>query len=156
MERPHTPTPQSNSTRGRPKNLCPKGRNDKKIKEMEKFGYETANGVNYELLKEFATTHRKHPTQAEYALWTRLRAKQLGVRFRQQHIIGDYIADFVVLEKKLIVEVDGGYHSLPEIQISDAQRTSELEAMGYSIIRFNNNEIISNIENVISKIKQVL
>ena len=89
-------------------------------------------------------------------LWFYLSNKQLGVRFRRQHIIGQYIADFVCLEKMLIIELDGGYHSLPEQQISDNQRTSDLQRMGYRVIRFRNDELFNGIDLVLTKINNSL
>ena len=81
----------------------------------------SADVIEYPLLWKFAKENRNKPTEAERLLWFYLSNKQLGVRFRRQHIIGQYIADFACLEKMLIIELDGGYHSLPEQQISDEQ-----------------------------------
>ena len=76
--------------------------------------------------------------------------------FRRQHIIGNFIADFVCLPKKLIIEIDGGYHQLPDQQISDAERSSWLEQQGFKVIRFKNEEIIGNIDPILMKIKEYL
>ena len=89
-------------------------------------------------------------------LWFYLSNKQLGVRFRRQHIIGQYIADFACLEKMLVVELDGGYHTLPQQQISDEQRTADLQEMGYRVIRFTNEELFHGIDLVLTIIKSVL
>lgn len=89
-------------------------------------------------------------------LWFYLSNKQLGVRFRRQHIIGQYIADFACLEKMLVVELDGGYHSIPEQHISDEQRTADLQEMGFSVIRFTNEELFQGIDLVLTKIKTAL
>ena len=89
-------------------------------------------------------------------LWFYLSNKQLGVRFRRQHIIGEYIADFACLEKMLVVELDGGYHSIPEQHISDEQRTADLQEMGFSVIRFTNEELFQGIDLVLTKIKTAL
>lgn len=118
--------------------------------------YETANVVTYGKLKDFANENRKNPTQAESILWDYLKGKQLGVSFRRQHVIGEYIADFICLSHHLIVEIDGNYHQLPEQQSSDEERTKRLEELGMKIIRFTNDEIIGNIEMVINKIKEEL
>ena len=112
--------------------------------------------MTYGKLKDFANENRKNPTQAESILWDYLKGKQLGVSFRRQHIIGEYIADFICLSHHLIVEIDGNYHQLPEQQSSDEERTKRLEELGMKIIRFTNDEIIGNIEMVINKIKEEL
>jgi guanylate kinase len=85
-----------------------------------------------------------------------LQKRQLRVPFRRQHIIGNYIADFACLPLKLIIEVDGGYHSLPEQQVNDAERTAWLESKGFTVLRFTNEEITSNTNNVINKIKEII
>ena len=91
-------------------------------------------------------------TDAERALWNAIRNIP-NKRFRRQHPIGDYIADFICLKHKLIIEVDGGYHSEPHQQEDDAARTLDLNRMGYRVIRFSNEEVLYNTENVIEQIK---
>ncbi len=118
------------------------------------YDYQTADPCLYERLKRYARENRNRSTEAEEILWELLRAKQLGVPFKRQHIIGDYIADFVCLPAKLIVEIDGGYHQLPEQQMSDEQRTEWLQKRGYKVLRFINEEIIADTNNVLEKIKQ--
>ena len=97
---------------------------------------------------------RAKPTNAEKILWGRLRNKQLGVKFRQQHIINKFIVDFCSIEKAIIIEVDGEIHE--KQKEADEQRTKILENEGYSVIRFTNKEVLNNINNVLSKIKTVL
>ncbi|HHH50166.1 MAG TPA: DUF559 domain-containing protein, partial [Saprospiraceae bacterium] len=122
--------------------------------ERKRYGYETADASMYEALLAFAKENRKNPTDAELFMWKHLRAKQLGKhKFRRQHIIDRYIVDFVCLEKSLIIEVDGGIHQLPENKQSDAQRTERLNGLGFQVLRFKNEEVISNIENVLQQIK---
>ena len=116
----------------------------------------SADVIEYPLLWAFAKENRNNPTEAERLLWFYLSNKQLGVRFRRQHIIGQYIADFACLEKMLVIELDGGYHSLPEQQISDEQRTADLQKMGYRVIRFTNEELFNGIDLVLTKIKKNL
>ncbi len=119
--------------------------------------YETANPSLYPALKEFAKKLRNNPTQAESIMWTLLRRKELdGYKFRRQHIIEQFIPDFVCLQHKLIIEIDGSYHTLPDVEISDEERTQELNKMGYSVIRFSNEEVIANTDNVLKKIKSIL
>ena len=116
----------------------------------------SADVIEYPLLWKFAKENRNNPTEAEMLLWSYINNKQLGVRFRRQHIIGQYIADFVCLEKMLVIELDGGYHSLPEQLISDEQRTAELHELGYRVIRFTNEELFHRIDLVLTKIKNAL
>ena len=86
-------------------------------------------------------------------LWHLLRGKQLdGYKFRRQHIIGSYIADFVCLNKNLIIEVDGLIHQIPENKISDAERTFELNKLGFNLIRFTNDDICNAPDKVLSAI----
>ena len=120
------------------------------------YDYQTADPTLYHILREHAAYNRNHPTEAEALLWEYLSANRLGVRFKRQHIIGDYIADFVCLSHKLIVELDGGYHQLACQQISDAQRMQWLEAMGYRVIRFTNQELFDNINKVLETIEENL
>ena len=117
------------------------------------YSYQTADPIMYRLLKEFAAKQRAIPTEAESVLWNFLRASKLGVRYRHQHIIGEYIADFACVTNKLIIEIDGLYHSLPEQKISDEERTEWLESKGWKVIRFTNEEIFSDLDKVIETIK---
>ena len=97
---------------------------------------------------------RKEPTPAERKLWSRIRNDQLGVNFRRQHAIGNYIPDFVCIEKKLIVELDGSQH--PEQEEYDEERTKYLESEGYRVIRFWNNAVMKEIEGVILAIARAM
>ena len=98
-----------------------------------------------------ARTLRRNATVAEIRLWSRLRRKQLeGFRFRRQHPLGSYIVDFFCPEARLIVEVDGGQHG--EENAHDARRTKWLEARGYRVVRFWNNEVLSNTDGVLTTI----
>ena len=118
--------------------------------------YNTASPDRYLLLKDFAHTNKQFPTDAEKMLWEHLRAKQLSVKFNRQHIIGDYIVDFVCIEKNLVIEVDGGYHSEYEQIEKDEFRTERLRDWGFSVIRFKNEEVIGDISNVINIIKKLV
>ncbi|MBQ2459961.1 MAG: endonuclease domain-containing protein [Bacteroidaceae bacterium] len=121
---------------------------------MEKvFWYQTAAPDRYALLKEFAKENRRHPTTAEAILWRHLTRNETGQKWRRQHVIGDYIADFVCLSEMLIIEVDGAYHTEPLQREDDERRTHHLQQMGFHVIRFTNEEILCNIEEVIEKIK---
>ncbi|WP_405383838.1 vitamin B12 dependent-methionine synthase activation domain-containing protein [Maribacter sp. LLG6340-A2] len=119
--------------------------------------WKTANPVMYKLLKEHASRMRNQPTTAEKMLWNALSNKNLGgFKFRRQHIIGSYIADFICLKQNLIVEVDGSIHQLPENKDSDAERTAWLEAEGYTVLRFTNDEVLGNLNQVLEKIHEQL
>ena len=118
--------------------------------------FNTASPDRYLLLKDFAQKNKQIPTDAEKVLWEHLRAKQLSVKFNRQHIIGDYIVDFVCIEKKIVIEVDGGYHSEYEQIDKDENRTQRLNDWGFSVIRFKNEEILGDISNVLNKIKSRL
>ena len=95
-------------------------------------------------------------TPAESALWELLKDTQLGYKFRRQHPIYGYIPDFVCLKKRLVVEVDGGYHYIGAQPINDEERTRYLNQYGFKVIRFTNEEVLNNIEEVIGKIKQTM
>ena len=117
------------------------------------YKYQTADPITYVLLKEFVHQQRSNPTEAEIVLWEQLRNKKVeGYKFRRQHIIGQYITDFICLSRKLVIEVDGLIHNLPEHIISDAERTKELNELGFEVIRFTNNEVIFETEKVIETI----
>ena len=103
-----------------------------------------------------AKERKKFLTDAERILWEHLRGKALRVRFRQQYIIDNYIADFVCLSKNLIIEVDGGYHNDPAQQKEDSIRTVRLQELGFKEIRFTNEEVLSDIDNVLTRIEHEL
>jgi PncC family amidohydrolase len=117
------------------------------------YSYMTADPTVYGLLKKFVAEHRNNPTEAERVLWEILKGKKLsGYKFRRQHIIDSYIADFVCLPKRLIIEVDGLIHQLPENKISDTERTFELNKHGFEVIRFTNKQILHDPDNVLNEI----
>jgi very-short-patch-repair endonuclease len=98
-------------------------------------------------VKNRARDLRKNQTDAELALWQLIRAKRIeGLKFRRQHPISPYIVDFICTEKKLIIEAGGGQHA--DAVEYDQKRTTFLESKGYTVIRFWNNEILTNIEGV--------
>jgi very-short-patch-repair endonuclease len=98
---------------------------------------------------------RKAQTDAERVLWQQLRNRQLsGAKFKRQYGMGRYIVDFICLESKLIVEVDGGQHA--EQHEYDAQRTAWLEAQGFKVLRFWNNEVLSETAVVLEVIMREL
>ena len=114
--------------------------------------YKTAAPDRYEILKDFARKNRINPTPAELVLWQHLRDNALGVKFLRQHIIGDYIVDFFSRKEGLVIEVDGAYHAEQCQQEEDALREEWLESMGFHILRFTNEEILNDIDNVLQQI----
>ena len=116
------------------------------------YDYDTSDPSYYGLLKVYASENKKYQTEAEKMLWLHLRGNKLGLHFRRQHIIGCYIADFVCLKKKIIIEVDGGYHSQPAQAIRDYYRTEQLESLGFKVLRFRNEDIYSNVVFVLDQI----
>jgi len=115
---------------------------------------ETADPVYYEQLKDFSRDNRNNPTEAENMLWQLLRGEQTGFKIRRQHAIGQYIADFVSLQKGLIIELDGHHHKLNKE--ADDARTEVLNHLGFEVIRFMNDTVLSNPQNVANQIKQKL
>ena len=103
-------------------------------------------------LKEWAKENRKHPTEAEHILRQYVRANRLGHKFLFQYIIGQYIVDFFCPDAKLVIEVDGGYHAGPRQVYDDEMRSLWLEKMGYVVIRFTNDQILHDIDNVLNMI----
>ena len=120
------------------------------------WGAHTADSTQYDLLKENAVNNRKNPTEAESVLWDMLKGNKLGAHFRRQHIILDYIVDFICLDKGLIIELDGGYHNDPRQKEYDEARTAHLHRLGYTELRFKNEELLCNPDAVIQKIKDTL
>ncbi|MCR4582961.1 MAG: endonuclease domain-containing protein [Prevotella sp.] len=118
-------------------------------------GIQTTHPDRYALLKEYAKRNRREMTTAESVMWEHLRTMK-GLRFRRQHPIGDYIADFICLKKKLVIEIDGGYHESQEQRYDDNVRTEDIERLGYSVIRFTNEAVLYNIQQVLLELNQVL
>jgi len=99
---------------------------------------------------------RSNPTEAESILRDYVRANNLGHKFLFQYIIGKFIVDFFCPDCKLIIEVDGGYHSEPIQEYDDEMRTQILEEMGYQVLRFTNEQVLYDIESVLNEIKRYL
>ena len=115
------------------------------------YGYVTAHPKSYVSIKNARDEMKHHPTQAEELLWKYLRNKRTGHKIRRQHIIGKFVADFVCLPKKLIIEVDGKIHEKQKEQ--DEHRTEILNQLDYQVIRFSNEEVLNSPEGVFKKIK---
>ena len=96
---------------------------------------------------------RARSTDAERALWKRLRARQIsGVKFRRQMPIGPYIVDFASLDTRIVVELDGGQHAISPQQEHDETRGDWLEEQGFTILRFWNTDVLNNMDGVLSSI----
>ena len=109
------------------------------------------------VLFELAKYNRENPTESELFLWNHLSGNKLkGFRFKRQHPIKYFIADFYCHKAKLIIEVDGGYHNVQEQYQYDRNRDYELEELGLSVLHFTNEEVVDNIEVVLEKIKEEL
>lgn len=104
--------------------------------------------------RQLAQAMRRIPTDAEARLWAVLRSRQLqNFKFRRQHPVGPYIADFAYIAQRMIVEADGGQHAENS---DDARRTAALESWGWQVLRFWNTDILSNTEGVLTAILQAL
>jgi len=116
---------------------------------------ETLNyGASIEIV-ERARDLRKRMTDTEILLWSHLRNKKLnGFKFRRQHPIWIFIADFYCHEVKLVVELDGGIHQQKEIKEHDINRTAELKRFEIKVIRFTNEEVLENTEKILNQIKE--
>jgi very-short-patch-repair endonuclease len=107
------------------------------------------------MLNRFKKSLRKSQTDAESRLWYHLRNRNFqNYKFRRQHILRGYIVDFVCLEKNLVIELDGGQHA--ERNEYDSARTIKLEADGFQVLRFWNNEIFNNMDGVLETIYKAL
>ncbi len=108
------------------------------------------------LLRERARILRREQTEAERVLWQRLRhdIKLVGSHFRRQVAVGPFIVDFASRKERLVIELDGGQHDWQ--QEADASRARFIEAAGYRILRFWNNDVLGNIDGVLHEIQRVL
>ena len=106
--------------------------------------------ANRRLLTDRAKSLRHHSTDAEGRLWGALRNRRLGIRFRRQVVIGQYIADFCAAHPRLIIELDGGQHE--DHKSYDAARTRYLEASGYLVLRFWNTDVLGRLDKVLTTI----
>jgi leucyl-tRNA synthetase len=111
----------------------------------------TSDSKTWNAVKENVHDNRKNPTIAEDKIWQALRNSKLGFKFRRQHAIDRYIVDFICLEVKLVVEIDGPIHEYQKRE--DVERTKFIEQEGFKVIRFTNDEVLGDIEEVLRKIK---
>ena len=123
---------------------------------VTKAGIDMADPVYYPTLKKRAAEMRANPTDAENILWNALLEQKLGYKIRRQHIVSQYILDFAYLDKRLAIELDGGYHNDADQQHDDAVRTKNLETLGWHVLRFTNDEVYNNLDEVLSSIKAAI
>ena len=110
------------------------------------------NNLNY--LKATRENLRKNLTESELVLWEVLKDKKLcGRKFRRQHSIGHYIADFYCTSERLVIELDGQHHFTPEGLAKDLDRDIHLAMMNIKMLRFENKEVLNNLTNVLKVIK---
>ena len=101
-------------------------------------------------LLEFAKTMRHNSTDAEHLMWQLLRAKRfMNLKFRRQHVIKPYIVDFYCHEIGLVIELDGSQHGMDDAIEYDAERTNFLEALGLTVVRYWNDDVLSRTEVVL-------
>ena len=124
---------------------------NKKQMDGKQGEYYTANPYVYAHIKDARKDLLKNPTCAESILWYFLRNKKTGYKIRRQHVIDKYVVDFVCLSKYLVIEIDGGIHLQQKEQ--DELRTQDLNCLGYTVIRFANEEVYDNAELVAEKIR---
>lgn len=108
------------------------------------------------LIFEMAKGLRKNMTEAEKILWFHLKQKPDGFKFRRQHPLGIYIADLYCHKLKLVIELDGNVHDDPEVKINDEIRQRSIEESGITVVRFNNERILNDLEMVLKEIKSYL
>jgi very-short-patch-repair endonuclease len=108
-------------------------------------------------LFEYAIINRKNATKAEALLWERLKKKQLdGYKFRRQHPLGRFVLDFYCHTPKLAIEIDGNYHEKPLQKEYDDLRTEAIETIDIQVLRFTNEEVLTDIDAVLAEILKVL
>lgn len=115
---------------------------------------ETSDKRYWKYLKEFSKENRQNPTEEESILWEELRGSKLGHKIRRQHAIGVFIGDFVCLDKRMVIEVDGEYH-LGNKEYDEA-RTEFLRGEGFNVIRLTNHEVKKNLAKALQQIKNSL
>ncbi|MBX3119505.1 MAG: endonuclease domain-containing protein [Fimbriimonadaceae bacterium] len=104
-------------------------------------------------LREYARQNREGMTDAERALWRNLRRKEIGFRFRRQQPVGYYILDFYCASARVAIELDGSGHS--DLKEYDEERTKYLEAENIYVMRFTNNDVLSDVESVVARILEI-
>ncbi|MFM7486612.1 MAG: DUF559 domain-containing protein, partial [Cytophagales bacterium] len=114
----------------------------------------TSDAKTWNTLKDNARENRKKPTEAEDKFWQAVRDSTLGVKFRRQHAIGSFIVDFVCIEKKLVIELDGSIHNNQKRE--DEERTKIIEGHGFRVVRFANDQVLNSLSEVLQKVQSEL
>jgi leucyl-tRNA synthetase len=122
--------------------------------ESSEKGFETSEKKYWKYLKEFSKENRQNPTAEESILWEELRNNKLGYKIRRQHAIGVFIGDFVCLDRRTVIEIDGDYH-LTNKEFDQA-RTEFLNSEGFTVIRFTNDDVKQDLTKVLTSIKDSL
>lgn len=123
-----------------------------KSPEDHEFYYNTSGGI-----MKLAGELRRNQTLAEKTLWQALRKRNLkGHKFRRQHPIGRYIVDFYCHSAKLVVEVDGSIHDILSVKEYDIVREQEIAALGLHVLRFSNEQVLTNLDSVVEEIISAL
>jgi cyclase len=99
---------------------------------------------------------RNNLTHPEMVLWGYLKTKPLGYKFRRQHPLGIYIADFFCYKRSLIIEVDGSIHNKEDIKRADMERQKSIESLGITVLRFTNDDVMKHFSEVVKKIELAL
>ena len=134
----------------------PYGEGGKEATPLSGHFFKTADQKNWPILKDLSRENRKNKTEAEVILWEMVRNNKLNHKVRRQHVIDGFIIDFAFLNQKVLVEVDGGYHEEEDKKKYDEARTAFLTASGYTVVRFTNEEVINNTNQVAASIKNLL
>lgn len=112
---------------------------------------------NSPTLKVRRRTLRKKSTDAERALWQRLRGRQFhGLKFLRQYSVGPYVVDFYCSKQRLAIELDGSQHMETDVENRDKQRSRYLRSHKIQVLRFWNNEVFQNIEGVLQKVEEAV
>lgn len=136
-----------------PPQPSPSGR-EQGPQDREIVSYLTGDLKNFDSLHRRAMGFKISPTQAEDFLWQHLRRDSLGSRFRRQHVVDHFIVDFINIKNNLIVEVDGGVHN--NLKERDDERSKIFENLGFKVLRFTNEQVLGDIQNVIGEIQKNL
>src|SRR5688572_12891706 len=129
-----------------------------KVESLELSGhfFRTADKSRWGVLKDLSRENRKKKTEAEDVLWQELRNNKLGYKVRRQHVIDGFIIDFAFTQRKLLIEVDGGYHGDEEQKAYDEARTEYLNFKGYKVLRYSNERVLQAKKEVVDEIKKEL
>lgn len=122
--------------------------------ELSGHFFKSANPKRWKTLKEYGRDNRKNATEAEDLLWQNLRNNQLDIKVRRQHAIEGFIADFALMEIKLVIEIDGDYHNEAQQQEYDEARTKYLHEFGFDVLRFTNAQVLERTQSIIETIKK--